>query len=198
MFKKLKIPKAWSAGLYLVLCGAFAASARGDGAAVLAGGTQSGCAGTTVLHTLTAFYDNCACFLPAPPLFCPITYVSIAQQTGPAMPAVFATAPPWSQASIPCTPPPPGCAAGMCLQQFQVGVVIPPGTPPGTATHQVNITINAFPAIGVITTEVLAPRGECEASAVPSLPEWAGISLAGLLLVAGIFVFGSRRKEPAA
>lgn len=32
---------------------------------------------------------------------------------------------------------------------------------------------------------------------VPALPGWAGVALAGLLFVAGIFVFGKRRKEPA-
>ena len=32
---------------------------------------------------------------------------------------------------------------------------------------------------------------------VPALPGWAGIALAGLLFVAGIFVFGNRRREPA-
>ena len=36
------------------------------------------------------------------------------------------------------------------------------------------------------------PPTEC-----PALPGWAGIALAGLLFVAGIFVFGSRRREPA-
>lgn len=31
----------------------------------------------------------------------------------------------------------------------------------------------------------------------PALPGWSGIALAGLLFVAGIFVFGKRRREPA-
>ena len=34
-------------------------------------------------------------------------------------------------------------------------------------------------------------------SGVPALPAWGGIALAALLFVAGIFVFGNRRREPA-
>ena len=44
--------------------------------------------------------------------------------------------------------------------------------------------------------ETCLPNGMCS-KINPALPGWAGIALAGLLLVAGIFVFGNRRKNPA-
>lgn len=170
MSKKPVVTNALFAGLCLVFVGAMSSSAIADGPTVL-GSTQSGCAGTKVLHTLTAFYDNCACQPgnPAPTVAgCPITYVGITQQTGAAMAAVFVTTPSPTPPSIPCTPNPnPGClphpATGICQQQFQVSVMIPMGTPPGMATHQVNITIDTFPAVGIVTTNVLAAFGDCGA-----------------------------------
>ena len=168
----------WILGLALTLIVGATPDARADGAAALpiGGGTREGCPGEIVVFELLAFYDNCACLIPAPPANgCAVDFVSVASNGPGNFPAVFGPGITTGD-SIPCTPDPnPGCPAhpdtGIVQNTFFVSVVIPAGAPVGsTDSHTVTIRVCNTPTTVKLTTNVVA----CPGGGGPGFPGAAG------------------------
>jgi hypothetical protein len=184
------IPRTVLVALALALA---SSQAYSDGGALLpVDDVMQGCPGEVVVFNVLANYDNCALQLAAPPLGgCAIAYVSVTSNGPGNYAGAFVPAPLITGPRLPCTPPVGG--AGSVQQLFQVTVAIPANANPGDTDNQtVQIGICGVTAQVELTVNVV-PCGE--PPQMPGAGTWSLVSLASLMVLAGLFML-SRRARP--